>query len=50
MQIFVISTSTNFTQDETANNCKVVKNDSLKQVNAVQITYLRIVKIQEPIN
>lgn len=50
MQIFVIGTSTNFTQDETANNSKVVKNDSIEQVNAVQITRLRTLNVQEPIN
>lgn len=50
MQIFVIGTSTNFTQDETANNSKVVKNDSIEQINAVQITRLRTLNVQEPIN
>lgn len=50
MQIFVTGTSTNFTQDEAANNSKVVKNDSIEQINAVQITRLRTLDVQEPIN
>jgi len=50
MQIFVTGTSTNFTQDEATNNSKVVKNDSIEQINAVQITCLRTLDVQEPIN
>lgn len=50
MQVFVSGTSTNFTQDEAANNSKVVKNDSIEQINAVQITRLRTLDVQEPIN
>lgn len=50
MQVPVDSAPTDIAQDETAHDCKVVTNDPLKQINAVQVTYIRLIKIQESIN